>query len=127
MTKQELLKLHEAATRGRQRHERRTLVWAGVALAVLGPAVVLFGRYLVDHAEALPRLLNSGWRWILGGVGATVLLFAFLLSKAKPSSGGVPCPQCGAHLFEFGVKLAITSGNCCRCGRPIIGEVLPAN
>lgn len=122
MTKQEFLKLREIAFRERQKRELRTLLIGAGSLIVFVPAVLALGHYIVDHPESLMRAVQTGWRYFMGAIGTGLLLLAFVAARLKLSHGGVPCPNCHSPLQGYGAKLALISGNCCRCGRPIFRE-----
>jgi|ERR1700722_16492729 len=119
MTREEFLNLREAARREQQKRELRTLLLAAGVLIVSVPAVAGLGHYIIDHPEGLMRVAQTGGRYFLGGMGAGILLLAFLATRVKLSLGGVPCPNCDKPLLGYGVKLALISGNCCHCGNPI--------
>lgn len=124
MTRQEINSLWEAATRERQRHELRTALWGLGALVIFVPVIHIFGNHLIEHPDALLEFVQSGrgLRWFLAMSGVGALLLAFLGSRVKPSCRGVPCPNCRQPLYGCGVKLALISGNCSRCGCRILDE-----
>jgi hypothetical protein len=97
----------------------------------LGLWLILFFAALLGCIPLLDYIdqHEQEYGWIAWVFGIGILLFLFgnlalmaLYSIRQQKRYGHRCPRCNNALIGFSVPLAIATGNCGRCGEPVLTD-----
>jgi hypothetical protein len=117
MTRQEFISRQNAMTHGLT---KRSIIWIVLFFGgLIGCAFV--SSYLDEHSES--------YQWASKALGIGLLVFLVttmvllvVFNHKWQKQFGYRCPKCNKRLFGFLAQLAIASGNCGYCGKPVFSH-----